>query len=56
MDQSNHKKVIALAETDRGKEKVQLILEGQNEVLDPCYGIENGFNIVLIFLTTPLIV
>ena len=43
MDQSNYKKVITLAETDREKEKVQLILEDQNEVPDPYYRIENGF-------------
>tara|TARA_S200000501_G_C20685744_1_gene682826 strand:+ start:434 stop:877 length:444 start_codon:yes stop_codon:yes gene_type:complete len=43
MDQSNYKKVIALAETDQEKEKVQLILEDQNEVPDPYYGGEDGF-------------
>ena len=43
MDQSNYKKVIALAETDQDKEKVQLILEDQNEVPDPYYGGEDGF-------------
>ena len=43
MDQSNYKKVIALAETDQEKEKVQLILEDQNEEPDPYYGGEDGF-------------
>ena len=43
MDHSNYKNVIALAETDQEKEKVQLILEDQNEVPDPYYGGEEGF-------------
>tara|TARA_B100001094_G_scaffold237881_1_gene233189 strand:- start:57 stop:500 length:444 start_codon:yes stop_codon:yes gene_type:complete len=43
MDQSNYKKVIALAETNQEKEKVQLILEDQNEVPDPYYAGEDGF-------------
>ena len=43
MDQSNYKKVIALAETNQEKDKVQLILEDQNEVPDPYYAGEDGF-------------
>lgn len=43
MDQSNYKKVIALAETDQEWEKVQLILEDQNEVPDPYYAGKDGF-------------
>ena len=43
MNKSNYRKVIALAETDQEKEKFQLILQDQNEVADPYYGIEKGF-------------
>ena len=43
MGQSNYKKVIALTETNQEKEKVQLILEDQNEVPDPYYAGEDSF-------------
>ncbi len=44
MDHSNYQNVIALAKTKEEKEKVRLILPSQEEVPDPYYGGEDGFD------------
>jgi len=51
MDKNNYNNVLALAENDSQKNKVQLILNelfpGENvDVPDPYFGLENGFEIV----------
>jgi protein-tyrosine phosphatase len=43
MDQSNYDHVVALADTQQNKDKVQLILGSGQEVPDPYYGGEDGF-------------
>lgn len=48
MDRSNYKDVISLSRNQKDKDKVRLILNemsslGNNEVPDPYYGGENGF-------------
>ena len=51
MDNSNYKDVIAMAENENQRNKVQLILNelfpGENvDVPDPYYGLQNGFDAV----------
>jgi len=43
MDQSNYKDVIGLAETHAEQEKVSLLLPNEQEVPDPYYGGQEGF-------------
>ena len=51
MDKSNYENVLALAETDEERQKVKMILselddEDVEEVPDPYFGMEDGFEIV----------
>jgi protein-tyrosine phosphatase len=55
MDKSNYSNVIELAENEKQKKKVQLILNERypnedKEVPDPYFGLENGFEIVYAML------
>ncbi len=43
MDHANYKNIIALAQSEKEREKVALILSDNREVPDPYYGGEEGF-------------
>ncbi len=43
MDKNNLKNILALAKTEKHKEKVSLILENNQEVPDPYYGKDQDF-------------
>lgn len=43
MDKSNYANVLALAETQADRDKVQLLLGANQEVPDPYYGGDDGF-------------
>ena len=46
MDQSNYENVIGLAETKAEQEKVSLLFPNEEEVPDPYYGGDTGFQLV----------
>lgn len=46
MDQSNYADVLALAKNEAERKKVRLILDENQEVPDPYYGGEDGFEMV----------